>query len=151
MTRTFSKCYGLGGLRVGYGYGPRHVIDTLNRVRGPFNLSAVALAGAEAAMRDTDWVAECLRANAEERARLAGGLRQLGIGCDDSFANFVLARFADEAEAVAADGHLKAQGIIVRHPRGYGFPDALRITVGRTEDTGRVLAALADFKGAACP
>jgi histidinol-phosphate aminotransferase len=149
MTRTFSKAYGLGGLRVGYGYGPRHVVDTLNRIRGPFNLSGVALAGAEAAMRDVDWVAECLRVNAEERARLVGGLRQLGIGCDESFANFVLARFADEAEAVAADAHLKRQGIIVRHPKGYGFPQALRITVGRPEDNSRVLDAMTSFKGAA--
>jgi histidinol-phosphate aminotransferase len=149
MTRTFSKAYGLGGLRVGYGYAPRHVVDTLNRIRGPFNLSGVALAGAEAAMRDRAWVAECLRVNAEERARLTGGLRQLGIGCDESFANFVLARFADEAEAVAADAHLKTQGIIVRHPKGYGFPESLRITVGRPEDNTPVLDALADFKGAA--
>jgi histidinol-phosphate aminotransferase len=149
MTRTFSKAYGLGGLRVGYGYAPRHVVDTLNRIRGPFNLSGVALAGAEAAMRDVDWVAECLRVNAEERARLVGGLRQLGIGCDESFANFVLARFADEAEAVAADAHLKSLGIIVRHPRGYGFPQALRITVGRPEDNSRVLDAMTSFKGAA--
>lgn len=149
MTRTFSKAYGLGGLRVGYGYAPRHVVDTLNRIRGPFNLSGVALAGAEAAMRDTDWVAECLRVNAEERARLAGGLRQLGIACDESYANFVLARFADETEATAADAHLKAAGIIVRHPKGYGFPQALRITVGRPEDNSRVLDALATFKGAA--
>ncbi|MBF9059234.1 histidinol-phosphate transaminase [Rhodobacterales bacterium HKCCSP123] len=149
MTRTFSKAYGLGGLRVGYGYAPRHVVDTLNRIRGPFNLSGVALAGAEAAMRDVDWVAECLRVNAEERARLVGGLRQLGIACDESFANFVLARFADEAEAVAADAHLKSAGIIVRHPKGYGFPEALRITVGRPEDNSRVLAALTEFKGAA--
>ncbi|WP_284261352.1 histidinol-phosphate transaminase [Roseicyclus amphidinii] len=149
MTRTFSKAYGLGGLRVGYGYAPRHVVDTLNRIRGPFNLSGVALAGAEAAMRDLDWVAECLRVNAEERARLVGGLRQLGIACDESFANFVLARFADEGEATAADAHLKAAGIIVRHPKGYGFPQALRITVGRPEDNSRVLDALATFKGAA--
>jgi histidinol-phosphate aminotransferase len=149
MTRTFSKAYGLGGLRVGYGYAPRHVVDTLNRIRGPFNLSGVALAGAEAAMRDVDWVSECLRVNAEERARLSGGLRQLGIACDDSFANFVLARFADEGEATAADAHLKAAGIIVRHPKGYGFPQALRITVGRPEDNSRVLDALATFKGAA--
>jgi len=149
MTRTFSKAYGLGGLRVGYGYAPRHVVDTLNRIRGPFNLSGVALAGAEAAMRDVGWVAECLRVNAEERARLVGGLRQLGIACDESFANFVLARFADEGEATAADAHLKSLGIIVRHPKGYGFPQALRITVGRPEDNSRVLDALADFKGAA--
>ncbi len=149
MTRTFSKAYGLGGLRVGYGYAPRHVVDTLNRIRGPFNLSGVALAGAEAAMRDVDWVAECLRVNAEERARLVGGLRQLGIACDESFANFVLARFGDEAEATAADAHLKSEGIIVRHPKGYGFPQALRITVGRPEDNSRVLDALTTFKGAA--
>lgn len=142
MTRTFSKVYGLGGLRVGYGYGPRHVIDTLNRIRGPFNLSAMALAGAEAAVRDVEWVAECLRINAEERARLEGGLRQLGIACDDSHANFVLARFADEAAADAADAHLKADGIIVRAPKSYGLPDCLRITVGRPEDNSRVLASL---------
>ncbi|OAN73164.1 histidinol-phosphate transaminase [Jannaschia sp. EhC01] len=142
MTRTFSKVYGLGGLRVGYGYGPRHVIDTLNRIRGPFNLSTVALAGAEAAVRDVDWVAECLRVNAAERARLVGGLRQLGLACDDSHANFVLARFEDEAAADAADAHLKADGIIVRAPKSYGLPDCLRITVGRPDDNSRVLASL---------
>lgn len=148
MTRTFSKAYGLGGLRVGYGYGPQHVIDTLNRIRGPFNLSGLALAGAEAAVRDRDWVAMCIRVNTDERARLTGALRQLGIACDDSFANFVLARFADEAEADAADAHLKSQGIIVRAPKSYGLPQCLRITVGRPEDNDRVLAALASFKGA---
>jgi len=149
MTRTFSKAYGLGGLRVGYGYAPQEIIDVLTRIRGPFNLSGVALAGAEAAVRDTDWVAEYIRVNAAERARLTGGLRQLGIACDDSSANFVLARFDDEAEALAADKHLKSRGIIVRHPANYGFPQALRITVGRPEDNSRVLDALADFKGAA--
>ncbi|PWK59479.1 histidinol-phosphate transaminase [Roseicyclus mahoneyensis] len=149
MMRTFSKAYGLGGLRVGYGYAPRDIIDVLNRIRGPFNLSGVALAGAEAAVRDLDWVAKCLQDNAEERARLTGGLRQLGIACDESFANFVLARFADEAEALAADAFLKRHGIIVRHPKNYGFPQALRITVGRPEDNSRVLDALASFKGAA--
>lgn len=146
MTRTFSKLYGLGGLRVGWGYGPTHVIEVLNRIRGPFNLSGAAIAGAKGALADTDWVAGCLRINAEERARLTGGLRQLGVGCDDSFANFVLARFADEAEALAADAYLKSEGIIVRHPRSYKLPQALRITVGRPEDNTRVLAALTAFK-----
>jgi histidinol-phosphate aminotransferase len=149
MTRTFSKAYGLGGLRVGYGYAPQEIVDVLTRIRGPFNLSGLALAGAEAAMRDTDWVAECIRVNAQERGRLTGGLRQLGIACDDSHANFVLARFADEAEAEAADTHLKSQGIIVRHPRSYGLPECLRITVGQPADNSRVLDALAAFKGAA--
>lgn len=148
MTRTFSKVYGLGGLRVGYGYGPRHVIDTLNRIRGPFNLSAVALAGAVAAVRDVDWVAECIRVNADERARLTGGLRQLGLACDDSHANFVLVRFPSEAAADSADAHLKADGIIVRAPKSYGLPDCLRITVGRPEDNSRVLASLTSLVAA---
>ncbi|MEM7721909.1 MAG: histidinol-phosphate transaminase [Pseudomonadota bacterium] len=148
MTRTFSKIYGLGGLRVGWGYGPRHVIDVLNRIRGPFNLSKTALAGAEAAVRDKTFVESCIRVNAEERARLIGGVRQLGIACDDSHANFILARFADEVEADAANAHLNAGGIIVRQVKGYKLPEGLRITVGRPEDVTRVLDALASFKGA---
>jgi histidinol-phosphate aminotransferase len=148
MTRTFSKVYGLGGVRVGFGYAPQHVIEVLTRIRGPFNLSNVALAGAEAAVRDVEWVGECLRVNREERARLTGGLRQLGIACDDSCANFVLARFSDEAEADAADAHLKDNAIIVRAPKSYGLPNCLRITVGRPQDNDRVLEALASFRGA---
>lgn len=149
MTRTFSKLYGLGGLRVGWAYGAQEVIDVLNRLRGPFNLSTVALAGAEAGMRDREFADLCIGRNAEQRARLTGGLRQLGIACDDSQANFVLARFSDEAEADAADLHLKSAGIIVRAVKSYGFPEGLRITVGRPEDVDRVLAALGTFKGAA--
>ncbi len=148
MTRTFSKIYGLGGLRVGWGYAPQQIIDVLNRIRGPFNMSGVALAGAEAAVRDQAFVAKCRDVNADERARLTGGLRQLGIACDESHANFVLARFVDEAEAQAADAHFKSQGILVRVVKGYGFPDALRITVGRPEDNTRVLEALRSFRGA---
>ncbi|WP_227267594.1 histidinol-phosphate transaminase [Roseobacter weihaiensis] len=147
MTRTFSKLYGLGGLRVGWAYAAQDVIDVLNRIRGPFNLSELALAGAEAAVRDRAFVETCLTLNAEQRARLTGGLRQLGIACDDSHANFVLARFTDENEALAADKHLKAAGILVRLVKGYGFPEALRITVGEGEDVTRVLDAFASFKG----
>ena len=148
MTRTFSKLYGLGGLRVGWAYARQEIIEVLNRLRGPFNLSGLALAGAEVAMRDRAFVETCLRENAEQRARLAAGLRQLGIACDDSQANFVLARFADEAEALAADAHLKKAGILVRLVKGYGFPEALRITVGRPEDMTRVLDALMAFREA---
>jgi histidinol-phosphate aminotransferase len=149
MTRTFSKLFGLGGLRVGWGYGPGHVIDVLNRIRGPFNLSKPALAGAEAALADTDFIDTCLRVNAQERARLTGGLRQIGIAVDDSHANFVLARFDDERQADAADAHLKSAGIIVRQVKGYNLPNALRITIGRPDDVTRVLDALARFKGVA--
>lgn len=149
MTRTFSKVYGLGGLRIGWGYGPKELIDVMTRIRQPFNLSVVQLAAAEAAVRDRDWVQSCAALNAQQRARLVGAIRQLGIACDDSHTNFVLARFADEAEAAAADQALQAEGIIVRRVKGYGFPEALRITVGDDEQTGRVIAALTKWRVAA--
>ena len=70
MTRTFSKIFGMGGMRVGWGYAPPHVVDVLNRIRGPFNVSATGLAAAEAAVRDLDYVASCRAANAAQRAVL---------------------------------------------------------------------------------
>lgn len=149
MTRTFSKLYGLGGLRIGFGYGPKALIDVMTRIRQPFNLSVVQLAAAEAAARDRNWAKTCVEMNAEQRARLTGGLRQHGIACDDSHTNFVLARFADEAEAAAMEQVFQAEGILVRKVGGYGFPEGLRITVGRPEDNDRVLSAVAKFKGAA--
>ena len=142
MTRTFSKIYGLGGLRIGWGYGDRRMIDVMTRIRQPFNLSGLQLAAGEAAVRDRDWVARCAALNAEQRARLTGALRQLGVACDESFGNFVLARFGSEAEMLAADAALQEDGIIVRRVAGYGFPEGLRITVGDEAQTGRVIAAL---------
>ena len=146
MTRTFSKIYGLGGLRIGWGYGPKELIDVMTRIRQPFNLSVVQLAAAEAAVRDRAWVESCADLNAEQRARLIGAIRQLGLACDDSQTNFVLARFADEDEAAAADAAFQAEGIIVRRVKGYGFPEGLRITVGDEEQTGRVIAALTKWR-----
>lgn len=146
ITRTFSKIYGLGGLRVGWGYGARDLIDVMTRIRQPFNLSALQLAGAEAAVRDTEWVERCAALNAQQRARLTGALRQLGLACDDSHANFVLARARDVAEADAAEAALNADGIIVRRVGGYGFPEGVRITVGDADQTGRVIAALTRWR-----
>ncbi|MEM8537236.1 MAG: histidinol-phosphate transaminase [Pseudomonadota bacterium] len=148
MSRTFSKIYGLGGMRIGWGYGPQAVIDVLNRIRGPFNLSAVALAAAEAAVRDTDHTAYCRDENAKWRAWLADALADLGVPSDRSEANFILARFADEDEASACDAHLRKAGIIVRKVGGYGLPNALRITVGDAVGCHRVADAIAAFKGA---
>ena len=148
MTRTFSKLYGLGGLRIGFGYGPRPLIDVLTRIRQPFNLSVVQLAAAEAAVRDTDWARTCIARNRAERARLTGSLRQLGILVDDSHTNFVLARFDSEETADRVETHLSGRGILVRQVKGYGFPEGLRITVGRPEDVTRVLSALTEFMGA---
>jgi histidinol-phosphate aminotransferase len=147
MTRTFSKVHGLGGLRIGWGYGPAHVIEVLSRVRGPFNLSTAALTAAEAAIRDTGHAAFCRAENACNRAALAAGLAAAGVPSDPSEANFVLARFRDRAEAEACDRALRAEGIIVRRVAGYGLPAALRITVGDAEACARVAAAVGAFTG----
>ncbi|MEM9425866.1 MAG: histidinol-phosphate transaminase [Pseudomonadota bacterium] len=146
MTRTFSKIYGLGGLRIGWGYGPPEIIDNLNRVRGPFNLSDLQLAAAEAAVRDREWVASCRAENARERDRLATALAKLAIPSDRSEANFILARFADEAEAAACETHLRGDGILVRKVGSYGLPHCLRITVGTSADNDRVIASLTAFR-----
>lgn len=146
MTRTFSKIYGLGGLRIGWGYAAREVIDNLNRVRGPFNVSELQLAAAEAAVRDQDWVENCRKLNETERARLADALRTLGIPSDKSEANFVLAQLANEAEASACELALRDAGILVRKVGSYGLPNCLRITVGNPEDNDRVIAAVRNFR-----
>ncbi|MDF3606047.1 histidinol-phosphate transaminase [Paracoccus sp. DMF-8] len=138
MTRTFSKIYGLGGLRVGWGYGPRAIIDVLNRIRGPFNLSTAAMEGAEAAVRDRDHVDRCRAENARMRAWLAEALMEKGVPTDTSCANFILARFADQATAEACDEALKAEGLIVRRVGGYGLPNCLRITIGDEASRRRV-------------
>ena len=146
MTRTFSKLYGLGGLRVGWGYGPHAVIDTLNRVRGPFNLSETQLVTAEAAVRDRDWAERCRSENARLREWLRAALAELGVPSDPSSANFVLARFAGEAEADACEAALRQDAILVRKTKGYKLPDCLRITVGTEADCRRVAASVARFR-----
>ncbi|MBU2959063.1 histidinol-phosphate transaminase [Paracoccus sp. 1_MG-2023] len=145
MTRTFSKIHGLGGLRIGWGYAAREIIDVLNRLRQPFNLSQPQMAAAEAAIRDTAFTAHCADLNDRMRDRMRQSLVQMGIACDESFANFVLARFADPAEAEAADAALRDAGILVRRVGGYGLPDALRITVGDEDGVTRVLDVLGSF------
>lgn len=146
MTRTFSKLYGLGGLRIGWGYGPRAIIDNLNRVRGPFNLSNIQLAAAEAAVRDRDWAGRCLAENTVNREWLAGALAELGVASDASSANFILARFRDEAEAGAVEAAFREDGILVRKVGGYGLPECLRITVGSQADCRRVAATVRRFR-----
>ena len=147
MTRTFSKIYGLGGLRIGWGYGPKQIIDVLNRIRGPFNLSNTQLDVAEAAVRDQDYVAKCRSENARLRNWLAVALAELGLPSDTSMANFVLARFASVEEAEACDAYLQKQGLIVRRVAGYKLPHCLRITVGDESSCRRVAHAIGQFKG----
>jgi histidinol-phosphate aminotransferase len=147
MTRTFSKIYGLGGLRIGWGYGPKEIIDVLNRIRGPFNLSNTQLETAEAAMRDQDHVGRCRSENTRMRHWLAMALAELGIPSDTSMANFILARFASSDEAEACDVFLQKQGLIVRRVASYKLPHCLRITIGDESSCRRVAHAIAQFKG----
>lgn len=130
MTRTFSKIYGLAALRVGWGYGPAEIIDVLNRMRGPFNVTAPSLAAAMAAVKDSDYLASCRAENAKWRDYLACELAKIGIQSDTSHTNFILARFASEAQADAADAVLRQNRLIVRQVKGYNLPNCLRITVG---------------------
>ncbi|WP_424933106.1 histidinol-phosphate transaminase [Amaricoccus macauensis] len=145
MTRTFSKIYGLGGLRVGFGYGPARIIEVLNRVRGPFNLSNAAIAAARAAVEDVGYTEYCREQNSLNRARLQADLAGMGVPSDPSSANFVLARFKSAETAEACDAHLRDAGIIVRRVAGYKLPAALRITVGDSEACARVIDAVGHF------
>jgi histidinol-phosphate aminotransferase len=145
MTRTFSKIYGLGSLRVGWGYGPAAIVSVLNRVRGPFNVSAAGLAAAEAAVLDESYTTHCKAENAKWRNWLRMELASLGIACEPAHGNFVLARFATPNAAQSADAHLRSAGIIVRQVKGYGLPDCLRITVGNEESMRVLIAELTTF------
>jgi histidinol-phosphate aminotransferase len=145
MTRTFSKIYGLGGMRVGWCYAPPPIVDVLNRVRSPFNVNLAAQAAAVAALAEPGWVESGRAHNARWRAWLSDALETSGIRVWPSEGNFVLADFETPENANAADEYLKTQGIIVRKVTGYGLPHCLRITVGTAEECTAVAEALAAF------
>jgi histidinol-phosphate aminotransferase len=133
VLRTFSKVYGLAGLRVGYGFAHPDLADALQRIRQPFNVNSLALAGAEAALQDQDHVRRVVDLNARMRSRLTEGLKELGIEPAPSQANFVYFKVAG---AAALYDKLLKKGVIVR-PMG---PEALRVTTGTEEETERFLA-----------
>lgn len=149
MTRTFSKIYAMGGLRLGWAYCPGPIADVLNRIRGPFNVSSAALAAGQAAVEDSGFVALAQHHNEYWRGWLADQLTRLGLTVVPSVANFVLVRFPTAAgrDAAAADAHLRSQGLIVRAMGSYGLPDSLRITIGRDDELRAVVAALSEFMG----
>jgi histidinol-phosphate aminotransferase len=145
MTRTFSKMFGLGGMRLGWAYAPPAIVDVLNRVRGPFNVNAAVQAAGIAALAEAGWVERSVAHNDAQRAWVAARLTEAGIKVWPSEGNFVLADFATPARAQAADAFLRAQGIIVRPVGGYDLPHCLRITIGLDEENAALAAALAAF------
>lgn len=147
MTRTFSKIYGLAGLRIGWMYAPVHVIDAVNRIRGAFNVSLPAQAAGAVAFRDRNYLTNAVIYNAKWREWLTHEIEILGLKVTPSVTNFILVHFPEnEAKSAAhADVYLKTQGYFVRRVSGYGFPNALRISVGSEEANRGLVATLKDF------
>jgi histidinol-phosphate aminotransferase len=147
MTRTFSKVYGLAGLRVGWAYCPAPVADVLHRVRDPFNVSVPAQCAAAAALRDHGHVRRCVEHNERWRAWITDAIRATGLVVGDSVGNFVLIRFPRVSGKTAADADrfLCERGLILRGVANYGLPDCLRLTVGPEAANRKVAAALAEF------
>jgi histidinol-phosphate aminotransferase len=140
ITRTFSKAYGLAGLRVGYALAHPKVADVMNRVRQPFNVNSVALAAATAALDDMEFVAKSFAENLTGLRRLEQGARGLGLDYIPSFGNFITIRVGRAGEIYK---RLLKRGVIVRPVAGYDLPEHLRVTVGTPEENERFLAALA--------
>ena len=152
MTRTFSKIHGLAALRIGWAYCPAGVADILNRIRGPFNLSSPAIASGAAAIADVEHMEAAKGHNDIWLPWVTSELEKLGLKVTPSVANFVLFHFPDggKKSASEADEFLKSQGVIVRKVGAYGFPNALRMTIGSESDNKRAIAALSQYlKGGA--
>jgi len=147
MTRTFSKIHGLAALRVGWAYAPASVVDALNRVRGPFNVSTAAQAAAIAAIRDKAHAASAKAHNTKSLAWLKEKLEAAGLKVAPSVANFLLIEFpATGAKTAAeADKFLMKRGIILRAVGAYGLPNCLRMSVGTDEGNKAAVAALEEF------
>ncbi|WP_218690390.1 histidinol-phosphate transaminase [Psychrobacter sp. BF1] len=139
IVRTFSKAYGLAGLRIGYALSSAAVADLLNRIRQPFNVSRLGLAAAAAALSDQDFITEVRRINDGQMRWLKKQFDALGLGFVKSHANFIMVEIEDAAVINQA---LLEQGVIVRPLLGYGLENWLRITVGLAEDNTRLIDTL---------
>ncbi len=151
MTRTFSKIYGLAALRLGWLYGPAHIVDAINRIRGPFNVNAPAIAAGIAAIRDTAHVDRARAHNTQWLAWLTDEIGKLGLAVTPSAANFVLIHFPEVKGRTAkdADAFLTKRGLILRQVGAYKLPNALRMSVGTEEANRLVVQALREFLGKA--
>ena len=139
LTRTFSKIYGLAGLRVGYALASAEVADLMNRIRQPFNCNNLALAAATAALGDHEFLTRSHDSNRVGMAQIVNGVKRLGLDHIPSHGNFVCIKPGD---AAAVNQKLLKQGVIVRPIAGYGLPDWLRVTIGTEAENQRFLEAL---------
>lgn len=144
ITRTFSKVYGLAGLRVGYALAAPEVADLMNRVRQPFNVNSLSLAAAAAALEDEDFVRESYELNCRGMDQIVAGLARLGLGHIPSYGNFVTFAVPKAAEVFQK---LLRQGVIVRPIAGYGMPGHLRVSIGLESENARFLEALKQALG----
>ncbi len=147
VTRTFSKIHGLAGLRLGWMYGPKAIVDVIHRVRGPFNVNLPAIEAGVAAIQDRDFIAQSKAHNDRWVATLTQEIRGLGLEVTPSVCNFVLVHFpeAEGQDAMAANAFLAQKGLIVRPLQPYGLPNALRISIGLDDDNRSVVEALRAF------
>ncbi len=147
MCRTFSKIHGLAALRLGWMFGPAHVIDAVNRIRGPFNVNAPAIAAGVAAIEDVAHVERAREHNTRWLAWLTREIERLGLKVTPSVANFLLIHFPETKGRTAkeADAFLTARGLILRQVGAYKLPNALRMSVGSEEANRLVVAALGEF------
>lgn len=142
MLRTFSKIYGMGGIRLGWMYAPAHIVDVINRLRSPFNVSAPAQAAGVAAVRDPQWTQQQQQRNNESLRALSFELAALGYEVYPSAANFVLVGCGSAEHAEATVSALAAQHIYVRDVKAYGLPECIRITVGTPDENETLITAL---------
>ena len=147
MTRTFSKIYGLAALRLGWCYGSDKIIDVLNRIRGPFNLTGAALAAGIAALEDQEHLSRALKHNNEWMEQLVVNLEKMGIATLPSVCNFVLLQFSDKGPHTSnlADKFLTSRGILTRNVTNYELPNFLRVTIGKDREMHALLLALTEF------
>ena len=145
ITRTFSKIYGLAGLRIGYGIAPPPLVETLNRVRQPFNCSLVGQAAAQAALKDTAHVTKSREQNAIGKAFLYDAFDNIGLRYVESEGNFIMLHLEQSGTDVT-DALLK-EGVIVRPIGGYGYPNAVRVTIGTQQENEKFITALGVVSG----
>jgi histidinol-phosphate aminotransferase len=141
ITRTFSKAYGLAGLRVGYALSNTEVADLLNRIRQPFNVNSLALAAAEVALNDDDYIAQTKQLNDAGMQQLQTGFTNLGLNYIESKGNFISVDV--ERDAMQMFDALLHEGVIVRPVANYGMPTFLRVSIGLETENQRLLDALA--------